>query len=43
MYIVFLNNISYGNKNVLTNLSLSIEAGEFVAITGKSGKGNLRY
>lgn len=39
MYIVFLNNISYGNKKVLTNLSLSIEAVEFVAITGKSGKG----
>ncbi|WP_333861968.1 ABC transporter ATP-binding protein [Clostridium sp.] len=32
-------NKSYGNKKVLVDLSLSISKGEFVAITGDSGKG----
>ena len=41
MEIIKLQDInkSYGNKKVLTNLSLSINEGEFVAITGESGKG----
>ena len=41
MEIIKLQDInkSYGNKKVLVNLSLSIKDGEFVAITGESGKG----
>ncbi|MBC8059623.1 MAG: ABC transporter ATP-binding protein [Clostridiaceae bacterium] len=32
-------NKSYGSKRVLDNFSLSINEGEFIAITGESGKG----
>lgn len=41
MDIIKLTGITkaYGNKTVLNNLDLTIKSGEFVAITGKSGKG----
>lgn len=41
MNIIKLQNVSknYGNKKVLVDLSLSISEGEFIAITGESGKG----
>ncbi|MGG7178309.1 ABC transporter ATP-binding protein [Clostridium paraputrificum] len=41
MEMIKLENInkSYGDNKILTNFSLSINDGEFVAITGESGKG----
>ncbi len=41
MSIIELCNISksYGSKKILDNISININEGEFVAITGESGKG----
>ena len=41
MEIIKLQDInkSYGNKKVLVDVSLSVNEGEFVAVTGESGKG----
>lgn len=41
MSIIELKNVTkkYGEKTILDNVSLSIEAGEFVGIRGESGKG----
>ena len=38
---IILKNIvkKYGDNIIFNNFSLAIEAGEFIAITGESGKG----
>ena len=41
MSLIELKNVTkkYGDKVILDNISLNIEAGEFVGIKGESGKG----
>lgn len=47
MEIVKIENLTFkyplGNKNALTNLSLTIDSGEFVTVCGKSGSGKSTF